>query len=94
MQVAGLDGENLYFTKAAAGMAGALGWLDANLERLLAMLPPRDISLLEAGLFCLVDHLRFRGGAPAGAALSSFAEAFGQRASAVATPYRFDPPAV
>jgi glutathione S-transferase len=91
VQVAGLDPGNVYFAKAAAGLAGALGWLDAKLEDLLAMLPPRDISVLEAGLFCLVEHLRFRGGPPGICPrLERFAETFGRRESALATPYRFD----
>lgn len=93
--IAGLPADNLYFTKARQGFAGALRWLDDHLAQALAALPsPRDLSLLEVTLFCLVDHLSFRATLPVAPypALSRFAEEFARRPSAEATRYRFDPP--
>lgn len=92
--VAGLPADNLYFIKCREGFEGALRWLDAHLTQVLAELPsPRDLSLFEAALFCLVEHLTFRGSLPSAPypALVRFAEAFAQRPSAQRTPYRFDP---
>ncbi|HEU4671034.1 MAG TPA: glutathione S-transferase [Dyella sp.] len=93
-QAAGLPAENLYFRKAAEGMAQVLAWLEVHVDNTLAALPPRTVSLFEVTLFCLLEHLEFRpsvawGGHPR---LQAFAEAFGQRPSAQSTGYRFDPP--
>jgi len=93
-QVARLDGENIYFRKARIGLHGALGWIDGWLSAILAALPPRDLSFLEVSLFCAWEHLRFRNtlsleGYPE---IAAYAEKFGARASAIATPYRFVPP--
>lgn len=93
--VAGLPADNIYFVKGRQGYEGALRWLDANLASVLDSLPaPRDLSLFEASLFCLVDHIAVRGtvsldGCPA---LARFAESFAQRPSAQRTRYHFDPP--
>lgn len=91
----GLPADNLYFTKARQGFEGALRWLDEHLGSVLAELPsPRDISLFEASLFCLVDHLSFRATLPLAPypALARFAADFAARPSAQRTPYRFDAP--
>jgi hypothetical protein len=55
---------------------------------------PRDLSVFEVTLFCLVEHLPFRGTLPLTPypALRQFAEEFGARASAEATPYEYDSP--
>jgi glutathione S-transferase len=93
--VCGLPADNLYFTKARQGFAGALRWLDDHLETVLHELPsPRDLSLFEAALFCLVDHLSFRSTLPVAPypALARFAAGFAARPSAQRTPYRFDAP--
>lgn len=92
MQVAQLPAENIYFAKAADGFRNALAWLDANLEAVLHSLPPHDLSLLEASLFCLVEHLAFRETLPTAPYrhLLAFAEAFGARASAQRTRYAYD----
>ncbi|MDC0666663.1 glutathione S-transferase N-terminal domain-containing protein [Nannocystis radixulma] len=93
--IAKLPADNLYFTKSLQGFEGALGWLDEHLARVLDALPsPRDLSLLEVTLFCLVDHLSFRSTLPLEPypALVRFAEEFARRPSAARTPYRFDPP--
>ncbi len=91
-----LPADNLYFTKGRAGFEGALAWLDATLEATLAALPAeRELSLFEVSLFCLVEHLEFRGSlltAPY-PALVAFARAFAARPSAQATTYQLDPPA-
>lgn len=93
-QVARLDGENIYFRKARVGLHGALGWIDGWLSAILTALPPRDLSFLEVSLYCGWEHLRLRNtlnleGYPE---IAAFAESFSARASAQATPYRFQPP--
>lgn len=91
-----LPADNLYFTKARQGFEGALRWLDDHLATVLDELPaPRDLSLFEASLFCLVDHLSFRRTLPVEPypALACFAESFAARPSAQRTQYRFDAPA-
>jgi glutathione S-transferase len=91
--IAKLPADNLYFTKAHAGFEGAMAWLDAHVQQVLAKLPAaRACSLFEVTLFCLVDHLSFRqtvstSGYPA---LLRFAAQWSGRASAQATPYHFD----
>jgi len=93
--VAKLPGDNLYFEKARNGFAGALGWLDVHLADVLHALPPsRRLSLFEASLFCLIDHLHFRKTLPVEsyAALEKFAREFANRPSARNTPYQFDTP--
>lgn len=94
-QAAQLPADNLYFAKAAEGMAQVLEWLDVHLERVLASLPARDLSLLEVTLFCLLEHLAFRPTVPLlpYAALTAYTQRFGQRASARNTAYHFDRPA-
>lgn len=92
LQVAGLPSDNIYFTKARLGLAASLDWLEDRLPRLLRRFPRRDISLLEASLFCLLEHIDFRatGDATARPNLREFRRGFGLRASARATPYAFD----
>ncbi|HEY0137120.1 MAG TPA: glutathione S-transferase family protein [Nannocystis sp.] len=93
--VAKLPADNIYFEKGRQGLEGALRWLDDNLARVLGSLPePRDLSLLEASLFCLVDYIAVRGTASLDPfpALVRFAESFAQRPSAQRTRYHFDPP--
>jgi glutathione S-transferase len=90
-----LPAANLYFVKGRAGFVGALEWLDTHLDEALAALPAsRDLSLFEVTLFCLLEHLPFRGtlSLEPYPTLRRFAQAFGQRASAQATPYEFDVP--
>lgn len=93
--VAKLPADNVYFRKARVGFEGALGWLDRNLAAALSALPPeRNVSLFEVSLFCLIEHLPFRGTLPVDGypALVEFARAFGKRPSAERTPYAFDKP--
>jgi glutathione S-transferase len=79
--------------KVRASLENALGFLETNVDRVLAALPPdRLLSFCEASLFALVTHLPFRkimdvSGYPR---LGAFCGEFGQRAGARATEYRFD----
>jgi hypothetical protein len=95
-QISKLPLDSIYFVKAATGMQNTLEWLDERVHEVIDDLPPHDISVLEASLFCLIEHVEFRATVslmPYGR-LTAFALAFGQRASAQQTPYAFDlPPA-
>jgi glutathione S-transferase len=79
--------------KVRPSLENALGFLEANVDQVLASLPPeRLLSFCETALYCLVTHLPFRkvmdvGGYPR---LGAFCAAFGQRPGARATEYRFD----
>ena len=90
-----LPADNVYFTKCRAGFEGALDWLNAHLAETLDAVPsPRDLSLLEVSLFCVIDHLAFRPTVPVEPypLLRRFAEDFALRPSAQRTTYRFDVP--
>jgi glutathione S-transferase len=89
-----LPAENVYFAKARSGLEGALQWLDTHVTDVMSELPPRGLSVFEASLFCLVDHLVFRKTLDVKSypALVRFSEAFAERASAKQTVYRFDTP--
>lgn len=93
-QIAKLPADSVYFVKAAAGLRNALAWLDERLPSVIDALPPRDLSVLEVSLFCLVEHLAFRETIPLApyGRLTAFAREFGKRASAGNTAYRFDVP--
>lgn len=95
VQVAGLSADNVFFTKTRAGFEGALGWLDARLDAVLATLPrERLLSLFEVSLFCLVEHIGFRPSVPLDPypRLRKFAADYGRHPAARATAYRFDQP--
>lgn len=81
-----------YAIKLRTALEGMLLWLDEHVERALAELPARDVSFFEVALFCLIEHLPFRNvlSLEPYAHLRSFRDRFGARASAVATPFRFD----
>jgi glutathione S-transferase len=90
-----LPADNVYFTKARAGLEGALEWLDTNVTDVMSELPaPRGLSVFEASLFCLVDHIVFRGTLDVEPypALVRFTQSFSARPSAKRTAYRFDSP--
>lgn len=93
-QIAKLPADSVYFVKAAAGLHNALEWLDERLPAVIDALPPRDLSMLEVSLFCLVEHLAFRATIPLApyGRLTAFAREFGKRASAGNTAYGFDAP--
>lgn len=86
-----------YFAKIRAGFEGALKWLDGALPAVERALPAeRQLCLLEVTLFCLVEHVAFRGTLPLEPypALLRFTNGFGARPSARQTPYGLDlPPA-
>lgn len=87
-----LPADNVYFAKSRAGFEGSLRWLDRHAAEILGTLPPRDISLFEVSLFCLIEHLAFRGTLPVEpfASLVRFSEEYAARRSAQRTAYRFD----
>jgi glutathione S-transferase len=74
-------------------LEGTLAWLENNAPHAVAALPEdRELSYLEVTLFCMVTHLELRQVLPTApyAALTALSADFGARASARATPYRFD----
>jgi len=92
-QLAGTPATDAQVIKLDLSLRNMLGFLDDNIDRALASLPrERDTSFLEVTLFCLVRHLEFRTLLDTSGyrALGAFTERFEQRASARATPYRFD----
>jgi glutathione S-transferase len=92
--LSGLPADNIYFVKARAGVENSLVWLDQHVDELLAALPTsRELSLLEASLFCLLEHLVFRPTVPVApyARLDAFVITFAQREAARATVYRTEP---
>ena len=93
IEVAKLPADNLFFTKAKAGMIGALAWLDQHTGDVIGRLPqPRVLSVLEVTLFSLLEHLTFRPTIPLGPfpVLRGFAAAFAERESARCTAFHFD----
>jgi glutathione S-transferase len=87
-----LPADNPFFTKARTGFENSLAWLDGNLAACLEALPPRDLSLFEVSLYCLIEHLVFRPTLPVApfGALMAFSRGFGERPAARRTVYRFD----
>jgi glutathione S-transferase len=88
-----LTPDNAFLVKTRAGLDGALEWLDGHLSEALDAMPrERDISLLEATMFCLVEHLDFRRTLPIDSHphLRRFAAGFATRSSAQRTAYRYD----
>jgi hypothetical protein len=93
--IAKLPADNFYFEKARLGYAGALGWLDAHLSQALGALPAsRQLSMFEASLFCMIEHLHFRQTLPVGqySNIEAFRQSFASRPSAQRTTYQFDVP--
>ncbi len=87
-----LPADNVFFVKLRTGMANSLQWLDAHHASTIAALPPRDLSVYEVALFCLVEHLDWRGTMSIDAypALREFTRTFGATTPAQRTPYQFD----
>lgn len=81
-------------SKRRQSLRGTLRWLDAHWSSIHAAIPTGTLSYLETSLFCLLSHLPFRNPIDIDglAHLKAFADAFGRRESAIATPYQFDPP--
>jgi glutathione S-transferase len=79
--------------KLRRGLENALDFVDRHLDQVLAALPAdRLISFCEVSLFCLATHLPFRKVMEVDPyrRLLAFSQTFAVRASAQATPYRFD----
>ena len=78
--------------KRRSSLVNCLRWLDANLAALRPALAGHRLTWFDVGLFCLLEHLPFRNPMDLSGlrALTAFAEDFGARPSAQATPYRFD----
>jgi glutathione S-transferase len=90
-----LPADNVYFSKARAGLEGALQWLDAHVTDVISELPaPRRLSVFEVSLACLVDHLVFRETVSVEPyrSLVRFTREYSERPSVRRTAYRFDPP--
>jgi glutathione S-transferase len=87
-----LPPENPFFAKARASFEGSLRWLDAQLASLPRAPGSEDLELFDISLYCLIDHLVFRGTLPLEPypALARFRDVFSQRASAQRTTYRYD----
>lgn len=81
-----------HLAKRRASLEGSVQWLDAHLTRIIAALPLRDLSFLEASLFCLIQHLPFRQMLSTDPFhhLTAFCDTFATRASAQATVFAFD----
>jgi hypothetical protein len=101
-QLAG-SGESTHQRKLEQSLLGSLGWLDRHVtlarEALARDALPREalpgarwLSYFEVTLFCLVTHLEFRSVVPTAGypQLLEFCRDFGERRSALDTPYRFD----
>jgi len=93
-RVSGLADDMPLLQKPFARLHGALAWLEANLDAVLASLPERRLSFLEVSAFCLLTHLEFRelGRLDGHPELQAFCSRFGARPSARKTTYRFDQP--
>jgi glutathione S-transferase len=89
----GVPADNAHQAKLRASLLGTMQWLEDHVTGAIDSLPAdRDLSYLEVSLFCLVEHLPFRevlDTAPY-PKLRAFAERFGRRSSAKATPFKFD----
>lgn len=89
----GVAADNAHQAKLRTSLLGTMQWLEDNAPAVLASLPvERDLSYLEVSLFCLVEHLPFREvlSTEPYPNLRAFAERFGRRSSARATPFKFD----
>ncbi len=88
--VCSLPADNVYFTKALAGLVGSMRWLDEHLRAVIRVLPERDLSLFEVSLHCLMEHFALRPTLAPDAfpALVTFSRDFAKRPSAQKTVYR------
>jgi glutathione S-transferase len=91
---AGIPDDHVLLAKPHARLRGAIAWLEAHLDTVLATLPPERLSFLEVSTFCFLTHLGVRelGSIEDQPRLSAFCQAFGARPSARQTPYFFDQP--
>lgn len=92
-RAAGTDSSNPHQAKLEASLENLMAWLEANVDAAIEALPhERDLSYLEASLFCLLEHLEFRQVMSLAAfpRLWAFRDRFGARPSASLTAFRFD----
>lgn len=88
-----IDADRPTSPKLVHSLEGSLDHLDANVDAVVAALPPaRSFSFVEVALFCAVTHLPFRETLDVSrwGRLAAFCDAFGSRESAKASTYRFD----
>jgi len=80
--------------KPFARLRAAIAWLESSFDAAVRELPERRLSYLEVSAFCFLTHVVFRelGTLEACPKLAAFCDEYGARASAQATPYRFDQP--
>lgn len=92
MSTLGGVGDSAYAAKLREGLIQTVKWLEETSSTVLHALPDRDFSYWEVCLFCLVEHLEFRRVMSLDdyPFLRQFQEEWSQRASAQATPFRFD----
>ena len=94
-KAAGVPADNAQQAKLRTSLLGTMQWLEDNAAAAIAALPvDRDLSYLEVSLFCLIEHLPWREVLAMDdyPNLRAFAERFGKRSSAKATPFKFDFP--
>jgi glutathione S-transferase len=92
-RLAGTDEASAHQVKMRQSLTNTMAWLERNAEKVLAELPSnRDLSYLEVTLYCLVQHLPFRGvlTVDAYAKLNEFCQRFASRDSVRETAYRLD----
>jgi glutathione S-transferase len=88
-----LPADNVFFTKARAGLEGSLEWLDSHLDDALNALPAsRTLSIFEVSLYCLLDHLTWRKTTNVDSLhqLAEFTRTYGARPAVQQTAYAFD----
>lgn len=91
--LAKLPADSIYFVKNRRGLEGALRWLDAHADAVIARLDAaRTLSVFESSLLCLVEHLQFRDTIPTQRfhVLTRFARDQARHAAVRATTYRFE----
>ncbi|RKH01313.1 glutathione S-transferase N-terminal domain-containing protein [Corallococcus carmarthensis] len=92
-QMGGAVEGSAHQAKLRTSLMNMMAWLEANVGAVLAALPAqRDLSYLEATLYCLVTHLEFRNVLPTApySELNRFCQQFATRASVRETAFRFD----
>ena len=94
VRVGKLPADSPFFAKALLGMIGSLTWLDEHLDRVRAALPtPRDFSVFEVTLHCLIEHINFKPSVPLDrfSTLREFTAEFATRESSRRTAFGLDP---
>lgn len=90
-----LPADNIFFVKARTGLEGSLQWLDAHFQEVLeGRRPTAHFGIFEVSMFCLIEHVRWRGTATVDGCprLIAWAADYATRPSACATAYEIDTP--